>query len=201
MDTSSDIHGKTTSIVRSRLLVFTIILLIVSVGLNVALARRAIALKNALLLTKSEAALAIGTVLPPIEAVDLNHNPQILSFSSTSVPTIYYVFSPQCGWCVKNARNLHVLAEGTKGRYRLLGLSLSSVGLKEFVRDHEMQFPIYTGLTANSVLAYRLGGTPNTLVVSADGKLLHQWKGAYAGSSKKEMEEYFGITLPGVEEK
>ena len=64
-----------------------------------------------------------------------------------------------------------------------------------------MQFPIYTDLAANSVLAYRLGGTPNTLVVSGDGRLLHQWRGAYSGSSKKEIEDYFGITLPGVEEK
>lgn len=75
------------------------------------------------------------------------------------------------------------------------------MGLKEFVRDHGMQFPIYTDLAAKSVFAYRLGGTADTLVVSSEGKLLQQWKGAYSGSSKREIEEYFGITLPGVDEK
>ena len=63
------------------------------------------------------------------------------------------------------------------------------------------QFPVYTDLAAKSVVAYRLGGTPDTLVVSSDGTLLRHWKGAYSGSNKQEIEEYFAITLPGLPEK
>jgi peroxiredoxin len=201
MGTDSDKTNKARSISGGWFHLLTLILLILSVVLNVALARRARALKDALLLTKSESGLPIGTVLPPIEAADLDHKPQILTYSSDSLPTIYYVFSPQCGWCAKNSRNLQVLAERTKGRYRLFGLSLSSVALKEFVRDNDIQFPVYTDLAAKSVVAYRLGGTPETLVVSSDGTLLRKWKGAYSGSNKEEIEEYFAITLPGLQEK
>lgn len=175
--------------------VLTLVLLIISVGLNVVLARRSKALSNALLNTKAEHALTVGSTLPPIEASDLKHNLQIIDYDSTTLPTVFYVFSPQCGWCTKNAPNLRVLAKSIKGRYRLLGLSLSSAGLNEYVATHGMDFPIYTDLSAKSVVAYRLGGTPTTLVVSADGKLLREWKGAYMGQQQNEIEEYFGVSL------
>ena len=61
-----------------------------------------------------------------------------------------------------------------------------------------MNFPIYTNLSQQSIAAYHLGGTPTTIVVSAEGKLLREWKGAYMGNSKREIEEYFGVSIPGV---
>jgi hypothetical protein len=46
--------------------------------------------------------------------------------------------------------------------------------------------------------AYKLGGTPQTLVVSEDGKVMKNWKGAYMSNIQKEVEDYFHIDLPGI---
>ena len=173
-------------------------LLVVSVALNVALARRNKAFSTALFSVKAEQSLPIGSTLPPIEAFDLAHNLHVLKYDPATSPTVFYIFSPQCGWCAKNASNLRVLSERIKGRYRLIGLSLSSAGLNEYVAQQGMDFPIYTNLSQQSIAAYHLGGTPATIVVSAEGKLLREWKGAYIGSSKREIEEYFGVSVPGV---
>ena len=178
--------------------VLTIGLLVVSVALNVALSRRNKTLSTALFLVKTEQSLPIGSTLPPIEAFDLAHNLKVLNYDHAASPTVFYVFTPQCGWCAKNASNLRTLSERITGRYRLIGLSLSSVGLDEYVAQQGMNFPIYTNLSQQSIAAYHLGGTPTTIVVSAEGKLLREWKGAYMGRSKREIEEYFGVSVPGV---
>jgi hypothetical protein len=179
-----------------RFQILTVGLLVISVALNVALARRNKDLNVALLSVKAEQSLQIGSSLPPIEAFDLAHHLQVLKYDAMTSPTVFYVFSPQCGWCAKNASNLRLLSERIKGRYRLIGLSLSSAGLDEYVAQQGMDFPVYTNLSPQSVAAYRLGGTPTTIVVSADGKLLREWKGAYMGDSKREIEEYFGVSFP-----
>jgi hypothetical protein len=181
-----------------RFQILTVGLLVISVALNVALARRNKGLSVALLSVKAEQSLPIGSSLPPIEAFDLAHNLQVLKYEAVTSPTIFYVFSPQCGWCAKNASNLRILSERIKGRYRLIGLALSSAGLDEYVTQQGMDFPVYTNLSPQTVAAYRLGGTPTTIVVSADGKLLREWKGAYMGDSKREIEEYFGVSFPVV---
>jgi len=178
--------------------ILTVGLLVISVALNVALARKNKGLSAALLSVKAEQSLPIGSSLPPIEAFDLAHHPQVVKYDDATSPTVFYVFSPQCGWCAKNASNLRILSERIKGRYRLIGLALSSAGVDEYVAQQGMDFPVYTNLSPQSVAAYRLGGTPNTIVVSADGKLLREWKGAYMGDAKREIEEYFGVSFPVV---
>ncbi|HJT26986.1 MAG TPA: hypothetical protein VJ784_06190 [Pyrinomonadaceae bacterium] len=181
-----------------RFQILTVFLLVISVALNVALARRNKGLSTALLSIKTEQSLPAGSALPPIEAFDLAHNLHVLKYDAVTSPTVFYIFSPQCGWCAKNASNLRILSERIKGRYRIIGLSLSSAGVDEYVAQQGMDFPIYTNPSPQSVAAYRLGGTPTTIVVSADGKLLREWKGAYMGDAKREIEEYFGVSFPAA---
>jgi hypothetical protein len=191
-------ESQNTIRVSSALIVLTVGLLCISVVMNVMLARRNKALSTALLSTKVEQSLAIGSTLPPIEAFDLAHKLHVLQYEPSKPPTVFYVFSPQCGWCAKNASSVRVLSQSIKGRYRLIGLSLSSAGLDEYVAQQGMDFPVYTNLSPQSVAAYHLSGTPTTLVVSAEGKLLREWKGAYMGDSKREIEEYLEVSLPGL---
>jgi len=188
-----------------KLQVVTISLLISSVVLNVMLANKTRRL-GALLLTfkakvlavKAEQSLVPGALLPPIEARDLDGHPKLVEYNSGDLPTVLYVFTPPCSWCAKNVSNLKTLAEKTKGRYRVIGLSLSANNLREYMNKYGFEFPVYTDLSPKVVLSYRLGGTPQTLLVSDDGKLVREWKGAYMGPTKKEIENYFGLELPGV---
>lgn len=54
-------------------------------------------------------------------------------------------------------------------------------------------FPVYE-VSAESALAYRLGGTPQTIVVSPYGQVVKIWDGAYEGDLKREFE----VGLPGI---
>lgn len=175
-------------------------LLICSVGLNVLLAKKINVLRNSLLAVKSEHSLPVGTLLSPIEARDLDDQVRVVSYNSGTLPTILYVFTPACGWCTKNLSNLRTLAEQTNGRYRIVGLSLSSHSLREYITKNDLRFPIYAGLSPQVVVSYRLGGTPQTILVSDEGKLLREWKGAFMGVTKDEIEKYFDVKLPGITE-
>jgi hypothetical protein len=45
---------------------------------------------------------------------------------------------------------------------------------------------------------YGLGSTPQTIIVSLDGKILQNWVGAYTGDRRAEVERFFGVSLPGL---
>jgi len=40
--------------------------------------------------------------------------------------------------------------------------------------------------------------TPQTIVVSPEGQVVENWTGAYTEEQQKQVEQYFGITLPGL---
>ena len=183
---------------RSSLLLVTLALLICSVALNVLLARKTQTLRSSLLKVKSEGSLAVGASLPPIEAKDMEGKSATIRYGPTELPTILYVFTPPCSWCRKNIQNIKTLAARTNGEYRLIGLSLSSDRLSEYVASAGFEFPIYSELSPNVVIPYRLGSTPQTILISNEGKLVKEWMGAYTGNVKKEIEQEFGLELPGI---
>jgi hypothetical protein len=147
---------------------------------------------------RAENKLPVGASVPTIEAVDLNKEPATLEFNGSGVPTVLYVFSPKCQWCDLNLENVKALAKMTDGRYRFVGLSLLDDKLPEYKSQHHIDFPIYTGLSRETRVAYGLGGTPQTIVVSSDGRVLKNWPGAYSNDVAQQVEEFFNVRLPGL---
>ena len=184
----------------SKLQLLTISLLTCSVILNLFLARTTNSLRSALLNVKAEDSLLVGTSLPPIAAKGLDGRPATISYGPDELPAILYVFTPTCGWCTKNIQNIKALAERTKGRYRVIGLSLSSNNLQEYVTKSDFTFPVYSDLSPGVAIKYRMGGTPQTIVISNEGKLIKEWKGAYLGNTKQQIETQFGLELPGIKQ-
>ena len=184
----------------SKLQLLTIALLICSVILNLFLARRTKSLRTALLHVKAEDSLLVGTSLPPIAAKGLDGRSSIIHYGPNELPTILYVFKPSCSWCTKNLQNIRALAESTKKGYRVVGLSLSSDNLQEYVTKSDLTFPVYSDLSPDIAIAYRMGSTPQTIVISNEGKLVKEWKGAYMGNTKKQIETQFGLELPGIDQ-
>ncbi len=43
-----------------------------------------------------------------------------------------------------------------------------------------------------------LGPTPQTIVISPQGKVLKSWVGAYHDKTQREVETEFGVLLPGL---
>jgi hypothetical protein len=180
------------------------VLLLCSAILNIILARRIKDLNSAILYLKAEMksarGLNPGDKAPPIQANDINGRPATIMHLGSDTPSIIYIFTPSCVWCTHNLSNIKALSTQTRASHHFIGLSLSSNGLKEYVTQHGIDFPIYTNLTGESASAYQ-GGTPRTLVVSPGGIILKTWFGAYKGELQREVEEYFKTSLPGIEEK
>jgi hypothetical protein len=94
--------------------------------------------------------------------------------------------------------NMRALVENAGNRYRFVGLSLSSDQLVDYVKENNLEFPMYTDLPILAMREYKLGGTPQTLVVSPKGQVTRIWSGAFAEDLQKEVEEYFSVKLPGI---
>ncbi len=111
--------------------VMATILLIGSTVLNVLLSQKVRYLTAALNEVESQSRLNEGENVLSLEAKDLSGKSVILSYSDTTQPTVLYVFTPQCHWCFENLANIKTLANETRGKYRLIGLSLNKEELNE----------------------------------------------------------------------
>lgn len=170
-------------------------LLTASTILNVLLAQKINNLTNTLDEIKAESRLNEGEVVPLFEAKDLFGKSIVLNFSESTQPTVLYVFTPQCHWCSENLENIKALTKEIRGKYRLVGLSLNKDGLDEYLQKTKLDFPVYTDVSSNTKSAYKFGGTPQTLVISSEGKVIKNWIGVYTDDVGAEIADYFKITL------
>lgn len=174
------------------------ILLICSVVINVLLARKIQHLRYIEAALREDATLQIGAIVPAVEAKDLDGNPIVFPYGDLELPSVYYVLSPTCTWCMRNEKNIAALSASLVNKYRFVILSVSPDGLKEYLQQRHIAFPVYSQLSDRTFAAYKLGGTPRTIVVSSHGKVLKNWTGAYADDLKNEIESYFHVRLPGL---
>ena len=142
--------------------------------------------------------LAPGVTVPVIQAKTLEGKLESIDYASSSVPTVLYVFQPGCSWCERNSENIAAMTRQLSGKYRFVGLSLATDGLPEFLKKHQIQFPIYLDLPPSVIEAYRIESTPQTIVVSPQGKVMNVWQGAYLGVTASQIEKFFSIRLPAA---
>lgn len=173
-------------------------MVIISVGLNVLLARKVRQLRSAQNSSAAERQLKVGTSVPPITAKRVGGGSETISYSDSERPTIVYIFTPQCVWCLRNLENLKTLIKERRTEYRFIGISLTDDGVEKYVTEKGLDIPIYTGVSAEARAAYKLGSTPETIAISTEGKVVQVWGGAYVGEPKSQVESYFHVTLPGI---
>lgn len=173
-----------------------VVLLTCSVGINLLLGLRVSKLEHGIESLEFGNGLYVGTTVPPIKGRLLGAHPGGLDFSRSKVPTLLYVFRPDCGWCEKNLSNLRALIAASGPRYRIVGLSLpSATSLNLYLQMTELRFPVYADVSEDSIEAYRLGGTPETILVSPQSKVLGSWIGAYRGPLLTDIENHLGVRL------
>lgn len=140
---------------------------------------------------------AKGTVLPALDAERLDGSRELIGFQSAERPTLLYVFTPSCKWCERNLPNLTALTLHARAKYRIIGLSLDPA-VSEYVQRAKLDFPVYINPSPATVREYGMGSTPQTLVISTKGEVLHAWSGAYIGTTQREVEGVFELSLPGL---
>lgn len=175
------------------------VMLVASVVLNIMLALKVRELTGAQNAARSERELKIGAEVPPIMAKRLDGVSGAITYADSNRPTVLYIFTPQCGWCTRNLDNLKTLINRKSEEYRFIGISLSGEDLEKYLVEHQLKFPVYTDIPKEAGEAYRMGGTPHTIVISPQGQVLQNWVGAYAGDQKSQVEAYFNVILPGIQ--
>ena len=194
-----DLYRTLANQVPSVRYLFIACLLALSAITNILLVLKVKELRVTVTALKAEQSTVLGTHLPPLTAQDIFGQSVTIRFDETDRPTLLYVFTPACGWCKRNEDNIRSLAGQTSERLRIIGVSLSQDGLVEYVAQ---QFPPVKVIKpdARTITAYKLSGTPTTILVSSQGVVLRVWKGAYNDSIQRDLEEYFHIKLPGLRE-
>jgi peroxiredoxin len=193
-------HGVTYRKPQPGLTSFVIVtvLLVFSLGVNLLLTRKVSALKRQVTVIRSEFRLTEGDKVPPITAKDPQGKSAVFDYRTNKLPTVVFVISPTCKWCTQNIMNMRTLVEKASDRFQFVGFSLSSNNLHEYVTQNKLNFPMYTDLPLNPTSNYKLGGTPQTIVLSPAGEVMKVWSGAFDGGIQKEVEKYFGVSLPGM---
>jgi peroxiredoxin len=171
----------------------------VSLVTNLLLAYRVKTLGDSLAeLTSPPPGLQVGATVSPIKAHALDGQPDVIAYGEADRPVVLYVFTPQCSWCARNLANLKALLAHEQGTYRFVGLSLTDKEVKDYASKNGLDFPVYFNPTEEAMREYKLGGTPQTIVISRDGKVLKNWVGAYTGQQQTEVEQFFQLSLPGL---
>lgn len=170
------------------------VLLVISLCLNVYLGWK-VKLGNVQAITPK---LSLGMKVDPVTALGHDGKPFTISYNGSDKPTVFYVITPSCIWCKRNQANINKVADTKANDFRFIGLSLAEPGLKEYVEDHHLKFPMHTGLTRETIQSLGLGSTPQTIVVSPEGKILKVWMGAYDEEVRSEVEAFLGVQLPGL---
>lgn len=177
-------------VVRTVLSYATVVLLVVSASLNLVQASRLGAFAG-----WTPAQPAPGTTAPPVHVTSPSGQELDLQFQGR--PTILYYFSPACGWCEKNWLNVKALMAATDGRFHFIGLT-SAPDVTGYLQAHRLSFEVYSGLRDDVARQYHFGGTPHTVVISGDGRVLHNWVGAYTAQQQREIEASMHVALPGL---
>jgi peroxiredoxin len=173
------------------------VILGISLVVNVLLAYRIRQGNQSGVLAKSTKLLA-GVAVPPIKAESLDGREETISTKNSSQPLVIYVFTPQCIWCKRNLANLQMILTQKRDSYRFIALSLTDKDLKQYIAEKQINIPVFFNPGRDAIEQYGLGSTPQTIVVSPDGKVLQNWIGAYVGSQQAEVEKFFGVSLPGL---
>jgi len=142
----------------------------------------------------------INAKLPyPLPLLDPDGKPTQLAFDD-SRPTVLYVFSPQCDWCKKNEANIKSTVANAGSRFRFVGISISSQNLKDYIAQGHAPFPVYQVKSPKQGVDLGFVGTPMTIVVGPGAKVEKVWEGAYMDQNQKDVEQFFGSKLPGLQD-
>jgi peroxiredoxin len=177
---------------------FLLFLLIASLGLNVYLGWTIKRQKIGPAEPQTSVKVVPGTSVGQVNAVTLAGRQETINYGDTQKPTVLYVFTPTCSWCEKNSENINAIASQKAENFRFVGLSLSNIDLQSYIESQRMAFPVYTNVAPESIEMLGLGATPQTIVIAPDGRVLKNWLGAYGTALQPQIEEFFGVRLPGM---
>lgn len=175
------------------------LMLIASSVVNILLAREVFRTRAAVQDLKSSRSFRVGEALPNgIVGKTLSGEPVTVQLAGATRPNLLYVIRVGCSWCTRNAANFAALTKAIERSHTVTILAIDEDvdKVREYVKDTYSGAPTIWNLPAS--VKSKLGGTPQTLLISAGATVTKNWTGAYSGELLEEIEDYFGVTLPGL---
>ncbi len=173
-----------------------VVLLAISLGINVFLGQE---LWHQASRVAQRESLMAGARLANLTVEDPAGRRVTINWAADKRPVVMYFFSPSCGWCARNLRNIKALSEARRADYRFVGISLFGGNIERYVRDNNLMFPVYTNPQQQDAGRLIIDSTPLTAIISADGTVADVWRGAYTGSLRANIEKRMGVRLPGLD--
>lgn len=168
------------------------VVLVASVGVNVLQAQKI----RALVSRPSVASPVIGKQVLSLRGVSPHGAPIDIALKG-ALPTVLYHFSSSCGWCERNWRNIEAVAEAAAGRYRVVAVTTEK-NVQSYLQQRGISLEVVEQIDPELERLLNLAGTPKTLAIGSDGVVTHEWLGAYQNRVGRQIEELFGLTLPGT---
>jgi hypothetical protein len=139
-----------------------------------------------------------GTMLPPLEGIDINGNRQSIKYGQDPRKTILLILSSRCRACEENRPNWQAIIAGLdRQSFRLAAVSLQSEGFKEYASRHGItQIPILTEIDPKYRVAYNLALTPQIILIDSGGKVEKVWTGLLQREDKQDVELALNVRLP-----
>jgi hypothetical protein len=168
--------------------------LVASLSMNVAFA---IKLREPARQTGRPGGIQMGDRLPVLNLIRQDGSRHALGFSR---PTLLYVFSPTCQWCMRDHANLTAIQKASAGRFDLVAVTLNERSLPEYLASYP-----YSGVVGviresevTEQVARDLKVTPQLVVVDTGGSVQETWTGALFDGRQREAELFFDVRLPGL---
>jgi peroxiredoxin len=142
--------------------------------------------------------LVPGEMAPPLTAKTLEGRDVTISVPNANRSTVLYVFSPDCKWCERNHNSLTKLISEASDRFKFVALSTQRQNLPTYLNEHPTpaELEVFMEPSSAAVQSYGLGATPTTIIIDTKGRVQGVWKGAYTGTTRKEINRAFNVELP-----
>jgi hypothetical protein len=147
---------------------------------NVLLARRLSQLSRLDDLLNASNKLETGGVVPPLVGYDLSGQKVTYSYGDDSRDTMLLVLSPGCHACDENWPKWNRLIKSLDTQStRLVIANIASIPVTpDYISRHQISgIPLVAEVSAESLQAYRLGYTPQTILISHDGRVRKVYTG------------------------
>lgn len=174
-----------------------LLLLTASVVLNVLLSNELQSHRGLIEKLNANRKLTVGEVVSGIRVRDKNHTEVYLDISSDERPTIVYLNSVNCYWCVRNLPNLKLIAANANAKYRLIIINIESYD-PENIFEEFAEHTLFYDPAIETRLELDLTATPATMLLSPKGELTKIWKGAYTTERAVEIGEMLGLPISPV---
>lgn len=140
--------------------------------------------------------LGPGSRVPPFKGNVASGQQRTLNYADRP-KTVLMAFSTQCAACERVLPYWRAIeAVSHRDQYQVFGISLDGgAESKQFLESKGLAMETFVNIDPEMREIYRLSLAPLTIVINSTGHVERIWPGNFNRETKKEVEEYFGITV------